>query len=195
MIKDIEIKKAVLSDAAALADILCCSWSSTFSEILTEDELAKNVNLQKRTEMFKKILKIDGFHNLIAIDGENPCGLCSYGKSRDNDLSDYGEIIAIHTKPDYWGKGVGNALMDMALSKLRRLGYSKIMLWTFERNFRARHFYEKYGFISDGMIKDSGFANAKEIRYRLKLSSFQETDKERQHVRFSCVFESDRYAV
>lgn len=168
---NIKVRKAVLSDAAALADILCCSWSSTFSEILTADELVKNVNLQKRTEMFENILKTDGFHNLIAIDGDNPCGLCSYGKSRDNDPSDYGEIIAIHTKPEYWGKGVGKALMDRALSELRRLGYSKIVLWTFEENSRARHFYEKYGFISDGMIKDSGFANAKEIRYRLELGT------------------------
>ncbi|MDD4495519.1 MAG: GNAT family N-acetyltransferase [Eubacteriales bacterium] len=124
--------------------------------------------MQKRTEMFENILKVDRFHNLIAIDGDNPCGLCSYGKSRDNDPSDYGEIIAIHTKPEYWGKDVGKALMDTALSELRRLGYSKIMLWTFEANPRARRFYEKYGFVSDGMIKDSGFANAKEIRYRLE---------------------------
>lgn len=165
------IRSAQFSDAAALADTLCCSWSAAFSEILTAEDLAKNVKLQKRTEMFEDILKIDGIHNIIAIDGKNPCGFCSYGKSRDNDPSDYGEIIAIHTKPEYWGKGVGKALMDRALLELRRQGYSQVILWTFERNSRARHFYEKYGFVNDGMIKDSGFANAKETRYRLELDT------------------------
>lgn len=120
--------------------------------------------------MFENILKVDGFHNLIAIDGDNRCRLCSYGKSRDNDLNEYGEIIAIHTKPENWGKGEGKALTDTAISELRRLGYRKIMLWTFEENSRARHFYKKYGFVSDEIIKDSGFANAKEIRYRLELN-------------------------
>lgn len=163
------VRKANLSDAADLADILCYAWSSAFSEILTEEELLKNVNLQKRTEMFEKILKTDGFNNLIAIDKDKPCGLCSYGKSRDSDLDGFGEVIAIHTKPEYWGKGVGKALMDTAISELCKLGYSKIMLWTFEANNRARHFYEKYGFVFDGTYKESGFQNAKEVRYRLEL--------------------------
>lgn len=43
------------------------------------------------------------------------------------------------------------------------------MLWTFEANARARRFYEKCGFVVGGAVKDSGFGNAKEVRYRLEL--------------------------
>ena len=34
---------------------------------------------------------------------------------------------------------------------------------------RARRFYEKFGFAADGAVKDSGFGNAKEVRYRLEF--------------------------
>jgi GNAT superfamily N-acetyltransferase len=44
------------------------------------------------------------------------------------------------------GKGMGNRLMDAAISFCRNRGYEKIYLWTFEGLNTARHLYEKNGF-------------------------------------------------
>ena len=44
------------------------------------------------------------------------------------------------------GKGIGNRLMDTAISFCRNRGYKKIYLWTFEGLNAARHLYEKNGF-------------------------------------------------
>lgn len=164
----LKIRKAIPSDATMLADILCCAWHTAFSDILTKETLTKNINIQNRTTMFKKILTDDNFHTLIAFWDEVPCGLCSYAKSRDNDFEGVGEIIAIHLKPEFWGKGISKPILNAAIAELRHLGYAKITLWTFEANARARKFYEKNGFAFDGTLKDSGLDNAKEIRYRLE---------------------------
>lgn len=44
------------------------------------------------------------------------------------------------------GKGVGNRLIDTAVSFCQSKGYEKIYLWTFEGLAAARHLYEKAGF-------------------------------------------------
>jgi GNAT superfamily N-acetyltransferase len=44
------------------------------------------------------------------------------------------------------GKGMGNRLMDAAISFCRNRNYNKIYLWTFEGLETARHLYEKNGF-------------------------------------------------
>jgi GNAT superfamily N-acetyltransferase len=44
------------------------------------------------------------------------------------------------------GQGLGNRLIQNAVSFCRRKGYGKIYLWTFEGLGAARHLYEKVGF-------------------------------------------------
>lgn len=44
------------------------------------------------------------------------------------------------------GKGVGNQLMNTAISFCRGAGYKSIYLWTFKGLESARHLYDKSGF-------------------------------------------------
>ena len=44
------------------------------------------------------------------------------------------------------GKGIGNQLINTAISFCRREGYNRISLWTFEGLGAARRLYEKVGF-------------------------------------------------
>jgi GNAT superfamily N-acetyltransferase len=53
-----------------------------------------------------------------------------------------GWIDQLYVLPDRQAHGVGSALLNIAKSK-----YSRLQLWTFQRNAAARGFYEKRGFI------------------------------------------------
>jgi len=179
IISSIEIRKAVLSDAIDVATILCESWKSAYKDIITPEELEAKTNIAARVEK-EKLFIASGANIYITFFENSPCGIISYNKSRDADLSDYAEIIAIYVLEAYWGSGVGKRMMDYALAELKSSGFKRVMLWTFEANARARRFYEECGFVEDGAVKDSGFSNAKEVRYRLDLTQFHETDEERQ---------------
>ena len=48
---------------------------------------------------------------------------------------------------------------------LNRIGEQKVFLWAFEKNIRARKFYEKHGFRRDGSRRISEFDGAIEVRY------------------------------
>ena len=73
------------------------------------------------------------------------------------------ELEAIHSLPQSWGTGLGSALLEFALAQTdacRGVG-----LWAFEKNARARRFYEKHGFAFTGETRISEFDGAVEVRY------------------------------
>ena len=72
-----------------------------------------------------------------------------------------GAIHEIFVDPEYFGKGVGDALMQKALEYFSNRNLKLIELWVGDKNQRAMRFYEKFGFRKDGqynfwvrMVKD-----------------------------------------
>lgn len=179
MSASIEIRKAVLTDAIDIATIHCESWKSAYKNILSSQDLDAKTNIAARVEKEMRVIA-SGASVYIAFLDNKPVGIMSYCQSRNDDLVDYAEIVSIHTLESVWGKGVGKLMMHYALAELKRLGFERVMLWTFETNNRARRFYEKCSFVADGAVRDSGFSNVKEVRYRLELALFQETEKGRR---------------
>ena len=90
-------------------------------------------------------------NTLIAKDKEKVVGFAVYGPSRDEDLADAGEVVAIYVLSEYYGRKIGYRLMNEAVSRLS--GYNTIFVWVFEKNERAINFYRKYGFEFDGCKK------------------------------------------
>ena len=70
------------------------------------------------------------------------------------------EIEALHSLPESWGRGLGAAMLAFALDGANTAG-----LWAFEKNARARRFYEKHGFRFTGETRVSEFDGAMEVRY------------------------------
>jgi GNAT superfamily N-acetyltransferase len=69
------------------------------------------------------------------VDGE-PVGSVSVGD---------GFLRTLYVLPERWNGGVGTALHDHALERLRAQGHDTARLWTLEENWRGRAYYEKRG--------------------------------------------------
>ena len=85
-------------------------------------------------------------HSLIMLDGDKIVGTSSYGASRFADRKGFGEIVSIYLLPKYFGMGYGTQLLQATMDGLRQMGYPDIFVWVLENNWRARHFYERFGF-------------------------------------------------
>jgi GNAT superfamily N-acetyltransferase len=59
-------------------------------------------------------------------------------------------LDGLYVLPSFWGRGVGRALHDEVLERLRRDGSSHCHLWVLEHNDRARRFYERLGWRENG---------------------------------------------
>ena len=51
----------------------------------------------------------------------------------------------LYVLPAHWGSGVGSALLERGLERMRERGATRAKLWTLEGNERGRRFYERRG--------------------------------------------------
>jgi GNAT superfamily N-acetyltransferase len=56
----------------------------------------------------------------------------------------------LYVVPERWRSGVGSALHDLALERLRARGNAEATLWTLEENWDGRRFYENRGWTLNG---------------------------------------------
>lgn len=119
------------------------SWQEAYPG-LVDQEYLNQLTLEKcETISYKWTENI-----LIAKDEEKVVGFAGYGKYRNEELENTGEIFAIYILKDYYGKGVGQILMKEALDMIKE--YPKTAVWVLKGNDRAIRFYEKCGFQCDG---------------------------------------------
>ena len=162
-----EIRRAKIGDEATLAHIQTESWKTAFQHILTPEALQAATRIERATMMYRRILEQNyGNGYLLSIDGNARC-IAWWSDSREEDMPGYAELICIHSLPDNRGKGFGSKMMDTVLRDVAAAGYKKIMLWVFEKNTRARHFYETHGFTPNGKTKSD--ADAIELCYEKEL--------------------------
>jgi L-amino acid N-acyltransferase YncA len=134
------------------------------------------LDVEKRTKMWRVLTQEPDKIIFVAEDREgNIVGFSALGPSRDADANpNTAEVAAIYVHPEKWKKGIGRALLSASLDQVRTREFDQITLWVLEANQRARSFYEAFGFVQDGAMKDDdqwkNFA-IREVRYRLNLQA------------------------
>jgi ribosomal protein S18 acetylase RimI-like enzyme len=63
------------------------------------------------------------------------------------------ELRQLYILHEWRGLGAAQALMDWALAEAKARGGQELYLTVFTENWRARRFYEKYGFVEVGHYK------------------------------------------
>lgn len=154
------VRTAVRSDAKDIARIRVETWRAAYAGLIADEVLA---SLDAAREGERRTERWDEFHadprmtELVAhVDGA-VAGWAAVGPSQDADLPDDGQVFAVYALPEFWGAGVGHALMEAAVAFLRSAGFARAHLWVLDGNERAAAFYERHGWIEDGatMTDDS----------------------------------------
>lgn len=119
------------------------AWQEAYTGLVSQDFLDGRTLEESVRKAFDR-----PDNTLVARDGEKVIGFVTYGPYRWEDLPETGEVMAIYVLKEYYGRGVGRALMEKALEALS--GYGRVALWVLKGNGRAIRFYEKCGFRPDG---------------------------------------------
>ena len=164
---NIKIRKARNGDEKTLAYIQTESWKSAFADIISADDLKKYTDIVKAESMYEKVLESRYAKvSILEIDGKPHC-IAAWSKARNPEFSDSAELICIHSLCDNWGKGYGTMMINHILDEIKNSGYNSVVLWAFEKNTRARIFYEKHGFVLTNSTQTS--YGAVEVMYRKEL--------------------------
>jgi Acetyltransferases len=173
---NITVRPAQPADAPEISRIYAASWRSAYRGMVPQkylDELKDKNN--HWTEKFRRDLRQGTLHAEMLFKGETPVGCAAYGKSRDDRLPDWGEIVSIYLHPDFYRHGYGTVLFHATVEKLKAQGYPGCFLWVLDKNLSAQSFYEKNGFVRTQDICHSEILGEQltEIRYRILFKGQQ----------------------
>lgn len=139
----IDIRKAELKDAPAIADVHQEAWRGAYSGIIPYRALTKMIN-RRGPNWWENAIRRAATVLVVEIGGKL-AGYATIGKNRARELSQQGEIYELYLKPEYQGIGLGSRLFAEARMKLAQSGLRGLVVWALEENVGALSFYEGVG--------------------------------------------------
>jgi GNAT superfamily N-acetyltransferase len=130
------IRAATLADARAIAEIEARAWRWAYSDFIDpenmRDPVARLARWRERiaagaVRVFDQDATIAGY---AAIDGD--------------------KLVALYVDPPAQGAGVGSALLEDAVQRLRAAGHARAWLYVYAANAHGRAFYERHGWAAVG---------------------------------------------
>jgi diamine N-acetyltransferase len=141
------------SDANLLARIGETTFRETYSADTSAEEMDQYVAHAFARATIERELARPGSSFFVALVDGAPAG---YLKTNTGDVQTElrekqgFEIESLYVLREFQGSGVGRRLLDCAIEEARRQGAEYVWLGVWERNEKARRFWEKQGFIEFG---------------------------------------------
>jgi len=166
-------RDATPADAAGIARMHVDAWRAAYAHILPAAALA-TLSVPQRTASWARALTEQawgdtGEWTLVAASEGEIVGFASGGPNRASEPAGASELYGLYVAPGHWERGV----MQASLERLRDGGNGLAVLWVLEDNERARRFYGRRGWSSDGARQPidllDGAARPIEVRYRRSL--------------------------
>ena len=144
----VEIRPAVPDDADLLARLQVDVWEDAYGDLMPATVFEeRRATVTDRVDRWRQILDGGASRTTVAeVEGEL-IGFASIGPPRDDDVTVDEELWALYVLASWWGRHVGHRLMGSTLAD--RPAY----LWVLHGNDRAISFYQKLGFVSDGVTR------------------------------------------
>lgn len=147
----VELRTATTRDVEALARVHVTAWRETYAEQLPETFFGDEA-LAHRQRMWRRALIEDpqASHAIVVADDDGDVvGFAWAGPTMpdDADAAVAQQLYAIYLLARHHGRGVGRQLLDAVI------GDADACLWVARENARARRFYERAGFVTDGVEK------------------------------------------
>lgn len=148
-IKEIQLRRATVADAEAIAAIRIEGWRTTYrgmipDSYLNEMDMNQNV-LHWRTILQALPVKEDSLCVYVAVSEDEIVGFVSAMKLPEPKLDKDGEINAIYIRPQWQRCGIGKRMLHKAARSLQAMGCTSCVIWVIDGNSQARNFYEELG--------------------------------------------------
>lgn len=150
---DVTYRDATADDCAALSALMRETFVATFGHLYRPQDLAaflaasyapalqyaEIIDGERETRLAERAGALVGYAQI------GPLGLpIDPGPARAL------ELYRLYIAADLKGAGVGPALMEWALGRMRARGASQAFLGVWSENHRAQRFYARYGFVQVG---------------------------------------------
>lgn len=148
--ENLTISKVTLADVDQLKRIGCTTFSETFSDTNTEEDMLQYLESSFSTTKLTKEINNALSQFYFAMIGGEAVGYLKLNtgdaQTERNDIEAL-EIERIYVLKSYHGKKVGQKLYEKAIEAAHEISSRYIWLGVWEKNQRAIGFYAKNGFV------------------------------------------------
>ena len=111
---------------------------------------------------------------LLALSGGEPAGHVAITQAREReeprpDIPGLAHLWMLFVRPPWWGSGLASRLNALAVEQAATRGYGAMRLHTPAGNLRARAFYEREGWRTDGVPTPEPMLGLDLVEYRRDL--------------------------
>lgn len=111
---------------------------------------------------------------LLAVSGGEPAGHVAVTQARERaeprpDIPGLAHLWMLFVRPPWWGSGLAARLNGLAVAQAQERGYRTMRLHTPAGNERARAFYEREGWSTDGVAIPEPLLGLDLVEYRRDL--------------------------
>ena len=122
---DFIIRKATINDSDGKVYVHYKSWIETYTGLFP-DEVMEKITLERSVKLAEEHPE----NTYVAIVDQKIVGFACYLESRDTDLKNAGEVMAIYILNDFKNMGIGKALMKVCYKELSN--FNIIAVWVLE---------------------------------------------------------------
>ncbi len=174
-----KVVRAVPADAVEMAYTKLNAWKECYNELLPLAYIEKETEFEENYFTYQKLALQPGHMMFVIMLNNVMVGMFELKGNSESDLSDeYCQLDSLYFLPMYWNKGFGKRAFRYIKKIVKTRKYSKIYLWTFAKNTRAKYFFEICGFRADGhsrIVKVAPDTEVEQIRMVRDDLSISET--------------------
>ena len=125
----------------------------------TTHEWTETLHTVSERELWLREKRASGLPALVAAEHDEVIGWATYGDFRDSvRWPGYRSTVehSIHVREDWWGRGVGRALIEALVDYARREGKHVMVAGIDATNVGSIRFHERCGFIEVGRLHEVG---------------------------------------
>lgn len=147
------MRDATPDDVPAIRGVARSSWLATYGDVYArafiDDFLERAYSRDSLERSIARAASGVDAHFLVAERAGEVVGYLHFGEGESGP-----ELYRLYARPDQFGTGIGQALLDELESRIRQR-VSRYILYVHERNPRGRRFYERRGFTEVGRREGS----------------------------------------
>lgn len=139
-----QIRKAAPGDSLGITIVNVYTWKTAYQGLVPDDIIdSRIVEIRERAEKCKAdIEQNDNF--IVAVVDNTVVGFCTYGKARNGNFKNSGEIFALYVLKGFQGMGIGKTLFLAGVKELLSRGNISMIVNCLHDN-PALRFYKRMG--------------------------------------------------
>ena len=147
---NIKIRRAIVSDATAIATINVNTWKVAYKGIIPQDYIDSRTIVDKIPNWAQRISNVKENKKEMFVaeisdqNGSEIVGFAMGGRSFFEDFDIDGDLNAMYILPIYWKQGIGTLLFNAVVKSFLDLNYKTMVIWALKDN-SACNFYIKMG--------------------------------------------------